>query len=61
MDIACGGMAMQGTVTLSGDTAYTADVTTRVVHGQDVQVFHSTTAAQWIGACKPGEKVMGGG
>lgn len=58
IDIECGKMTMQGTATLSGDSAYTADLTMHVGAGSDAKVFHTVTKSEWIGACKPGEKVV---
>jgi hypothetical protein len=56
IDLVCGAMSMKGTATLSGDTAYTADLTMQVNGGP---VMHTVTESKWIGACKPGQKPMG--
>jgi len=58
IDLVCGMIAMQGTATLSGDTAYKADMTMRMRTGANANVVHSLTESTWIGACKPGERVM---
>jgi hypothetical protein len=58
LDIECGNMTMQGTATLSGDSAYTADLTMHVGAGSNAKVFHTVTKSEWIGECKPGERVM---
>jgi hypothetical protein len=58
IDIECGNMTMQGTATLSGSSAYTADLNMRVGAGSNAKVFHTVTKSEWIGACKPGERVM---
>ncbi len=55
LDIACGSMTMQGTVVVSGDTAYHADLTMIMGAGGSAKTIHSLSDAQWIGACKPGE------
>ena len=58
IDLACGMIVVQGTATLPGDTAYKADMTMRMGTGANAKVVHSLTEATWIGACKPGERVM---
>ncbi len=58
IDIDCGATALQGTGTLVGDDAYTADLTVHLGTGADAKVMHTVTQAKWIGACKPGEKVV---
>jgi hypothetical protein len=58
IDIECGKMTIQGTATLSGDSAYTADLTMHVADGGGAKVYHTTTKSEWIGACKPGERVV---
>jgi hypothetical protein len=58
IDVDCGAVAMQGTATLVGDSAYMADLTMRMGAGADAKVLHTTTESKWIGACKPGERVM---
>ena len=58
IDIDCGKMTMQGTATLSGDSAYTADLTMHMGAGSNAKVFHTTTESKWIGECKPGERVV---
>jgi Protein of unknown function (DUF3617) len=58
IDIACGKMTMQGTATLSGDSAYTADLTMHMGDGSGAKVYHTVTKSEWIGACKPGERVV---
>ena len=58
IDIECGAMTMAGTATLSGDSAYTADLTMRMGAGSGAKVFHTVTESKWIGDCKPGEKVI---
>ena len=58
IDIECGKMRMQGAATLSGDSAYTADLTMHVGDGSDAKVYHTVTKSEWIGACKPGERVV---
>ena len=55
LDIACGTMTMQGTVTFSGSTSYHSDLTMHVGAGAEAKVVHALTDAKWIGACKPGE------
>src|SRR5579863_6112463 len=58
IDIECGKMTMQGTATLSGDSAYTADLTMHMGAGSGAKVYHTLTKSEWIGACKPGERVV---
>jgi hypothetical protein len=58
IDIECGKMRMQGAATLSGDSAYTADLTMHVGDGSDAKVYHTVTKSEWIGPCKPGERVV---
>ena len=58
IDIECGKMTMQGTATLSGDSAYTADLTMQMGAGSGAKIFHTVTESKWIGDCKPGEKVI---
>jgi len=58
VDIDCGAVAIQGTATLMGDSAYTTDMTMHISNGGDTKVVHTTTESKWIGPCKPGEKVM---
>jgi hypothetical protein len=55
IDLDCGDMAMQGTAVLSGDTAYTANLTMRFARGGKTQEMRTVTESHWIGACKPGE------
>ena len=55
VDIACSTYAMQGTVTFSGDSAYSGNFTQQTGTGSNAKVFHSTTEAKWIGDCKPGQ------
>jgi Protein of unknown function (DUF3617) len=55
LDIACSTFTMQGTVTFSGDTAYSGNFTMQLGTGSNAKVFHSTSEAKWIGECKPGE------
>jgi hypothetical protein len=55
IDVVCGEMAMQGTAILSGDSAYTANLTMRMAMNGKTQEMHTVTESHWIGACKPGE------
>jgi hypothetical protein len=55
VDIACSTYSMQGTVTFSGDTAYSGNFTIQISTGSDAKVIHSTSESKWIGECKPGQ------
>jgi uncharacterized protein DUF3617 len=59
LDIACSNYSMQGTVTFSGDSAYSGSFTMQMGTGSDAKVIHSTSEAKWIGECKPGEHPLG--
>jgi hypothetical protein len=55
LDVVCDRMAMKGTATMIGDSAYTADMTMTMTMPGRTSTFHSITTSKWIGACKPGE------
>ncbi len=58
INMACGMISMQGTATIAGDTAYTADLTMTIGSGPSARTMHTHTVSTWIGDCKPGEKPL---